>query len=123
MKYWFETDLEVGDCYDCPLHDEEFGKCNLNSYCITVKQNCYHELKPKQLVWEEYQKPLDEPDRVARYKSGIYNIIHKKAFDECCVQIYWNNVVGFYPDTVEEAKKWCQDHYNKLFNEMIGGVE
>jgi len=82
--------------------------------------SCYHELKPKQLVWEEYQNPLDEPERVARYKSGIYNIIHKKTFDECCVQIYDHNVVGVYPDTVDEAKKWCQEHYNKLFEEMIG---
>ena len=119
MKYWFETTKPITGCNDCPCNDYELGGCQLDE--CDCKSNCVQELNPKQLVWEEYQNALDEPDRVARYKAGIYNIIHKKAFDECCIQIYDHNVVGVYPETVEEAKKWCQDHYNKLFNEMIGG--
>ena len=122
-------DSKPNNCFSCKHSHNEYY--NEELYCdiiykrtkdIDIEKNCpIVELKPKQLVWEEYKKPLDEPERVARYKAGIYNIIHKKVFDECRIQIYEHNVVGVYTDTVDEAKIWCQDHYNKLFNEMIGG--
>ena len=135
MKYEFVIEVNgKPSCEKCRFYEGSNGyddsiSCRLggSGYCISdLLKKCKfkpkRELKAKQLEWEEYKNPLDEKDRVSRYKSEIYKIIHVKPFDEFIIQIFDNNVVGVYPTTIEEAKTWCQRHYNNLFNEMIGAT-
>lgn len=87
----------------CILEDEIIDLNELHKDCPIV------ELEVKQLEWKNTYNG---------YKAFfcIYSIECRDGHYIASIK----NTPDKYCSTLKEAKQLCQDHYNKLFNEMIG---
>ena len=124
MKYEFVIEVNgKPSCEKCRFYEGSNGyddsiSCRLggSGYCISdLLKKCKfkpkRELKAKQLEWE---------NTYTGYKSffEIYSIEDRGGHYIASIK----NTPDKYCSTLKEAKQLCQDHYNKLFNEMIGAT-
>lgn len=103
MKYYFESE-EVKSCNECNLYDVDYCRCAVDL--------CYYRnvLKPKNLEWTDFK---DSVKASPFYEIGKLN----NHFHVWIVSKFMGKF-----GTIDEAKKFCQEHYNRVFNEMIGAT-
>lgn len=121
MNFLITLNNERGDCCNCNLsYESEHGQtcCVLthdrvkNSTCQLV------EIIPSPLVWVK-QKNSDLFLR-AFVPFGYYTVFKKENWGGHSVFSSFEEILDDTNGlTLEQAKKYCQDHYNKVFNEMI----
>jgi hypothetical protein len=144
MKYILETD-EITACIVCDY--QEFN--GDNHICRITKQivdtsridnSCpLIELKPKELEWIEYgeRRQIEahniNPNEVCRIyvcNTPIGRAIVQQLINGRGIVIDFKAITKYvFPieelikakKTISNAKQFCQEHYNKLFHEMIGG--
>ena len=146
-KYVVEADYEITNCNVCPIYLNEFEFLSAD-YCVLLDSNTdnicdlkeklpncpLQELKPKKLEWKKCGDYLIS--RIAGFK---YSLLEDEDYDEntqkenktilLTIELTTNKHymvdddndmtdAGIYD--IEQAKQFCQEHYNKLFYEMIG---
>ena len=133
-KYVIETE-EIISCDNCSVKNRNKSNCNLyNEF-----NGCpFVELKPKQLEWEEYNKMshiyvlgANPNETCVIYVSNtpigkaiIHELINgrgiKIEFEAITRFIFSEKELIEAKQSINNAKKFCQKYYNKLFYEMIG---
>ena len=113
FKYYFDTEKEIESCQTCPCYNHEFQNCELRKY--GNYNSCIKELKPKELEW------FNNIDFFhTRNDSYTIDRINTGKDIEPIYRIFWHGLLLADRDLLNDAKQFCQDHYNKLFYEMIG---
>lgn len=121
MKKLYVIELEeINSCKDCYMLDDEWGVdcCGyldesenvINDSSVKLANCPLTELKPKELEW------IDNGD-YSITKKHHYTIERINVGKDIApiYRVFWHGLLLSDRDLLNDAKQFCQEHYNNLF--------